>query len=57
MAWRGVFAGGGALLDGLEEAVEEGTGIPTVLAEEPTTAVARGTGAYLGLMTEFERGR
>ena len=58
VAKRGiVLAGSGAVLDGLEEAIEEGTGIPTVLAEEPATAVARGTGAYLGLMTEFEKGR
>ena len=52
-----VLTGGGAILDGLEEAIERGTGVRATLAEDPITAVARGTGAYLRAMTDFERTR
>ena len=52
-----VLTGGGAILDGLEDAIERGTGVKAVLADEPITAVARGTGAYLKAMTDFERSR
>ena len=39
-----VLTGGGALLHGLEDLIEENTGITTMTAEEPLTAVAIGTG-------------
>ena len=42
-----VLTGGGALLQGLEELIEENTGINTMTAEEPLTAVAIGTGKYI----------
>lgn len=48
-----VLTGGGALLRGLEELIEEKTGINTITAEEPMTAVAIGTGKYV----EFLSGR
>lgn len=48
-----VLTGGGALLRGLEELIEEKTGINTMTAEEPMTAVAIGTGKYI----EFLSGR
>ena len=48
-----VLTGGGALLRGLEELIEEKTGINTMTAEEPMTAVAIGTGKYV----EFLSGR
>lgn len=41
-----VLTGGGALIDGLEELIEEQTGINTVTAEQPISAVAIGTGRY-----------
>lgn len=45
---RGIFlAGGGSLLRGLPEMVEEAVGIPTRLAEDPLTAVVRGCGIIL----------
>ncbi|MEE0954811.1 MAG: rod shape-determining protein [Eubacterium sp.] len=48
---RGILlVGGGAMLVGMEEAIEEVTGIPTVLAEHPISAVARGTAMYLEKM-------
>lgn len=44
-----VMTGGGSLLSGLEELIEEKTGINTMTAEEPMTAVAIGTGRYIEL--------
>ena len=43
-----VLTGGGALLNGLEELIESKTGINTMTAEEPMTAVAIGTGQLCG---------
>ena len=42
-----VLTGGGALLRGLEELLEDRTGINTMTAEEPMTCVAIGTGKYV----------
>ncbi|MCR4716164.1 MAG: rod shape-determining protein MreB [Lachnospiraceae bacterium] len=48
IAERGiVLTGGGALLHGLEELLAEKTGINTMTAEDPLTAVAIGTGKYV----------
>lgn len=48
IAERGiVLTGGGCLLYGLEELIEEKTGITTMTAEDPMTAVAVGTGKYV----------
>ena len=44
-----VLVGGGALLGGLEELIEAKTGVNTVTAEDPMTAVAVGTGLYVEL--------
>ena len=44
---RQVLTGGGALLNGLEELIEEKTGISTMTAEDPMSAVAIGTGKYI----------
>ena len=49
---RGIMlTGGGAKLRGLEEMIEEKTGINTMTAEEPTQVVAIGTGEYVELMS------
>ena len=51
IAERGiVLTGGGALLTGLEELIEAKTGIHTVTAKDPMTAVAIGTGKYIDFM-------
>ena len=42
-----VLTGGGALLHGLEDLIEENTGITTMTAEEPLSAVVIGTGKYI----------
>ena len=49
---RGIMlTGGGAKLRGLEEMIEERSGINTMTAEEPTQVVAIGTGEYVELMS------
>ena len=45
-----VLTGGGALLRGLEELIEEKTGINTMTAEDPMKVVAIGTGQYVEFM-------
>lgn len=47
-----VLTGGGALLHGLEDLIEENTGITTMTAEEPLAAVAIGTGKYIEFLSE-----
>ncbi|MDD6283175.1 rod shape-determining protein [Oribacterium sp. HCP28S3_H8] len=42
-----VMTGGGSLLYGLDKLMQEKTGINTVLAEDPLTAVAIGTGKFI----------
>ena len=42
----------GALLSGLDALIEEKTGISTMIAEDPLTAVAIGTGKFI----EFAHG-
>ena len=44
-----VMTGGGALLYGLDKLMQEKTGITTMLAEDPLTAVAIGTGRSIDL--------
>ena len=45
-----VLTGGGALLRGLEDLISSKTGINTMTAEEPMTAVAIGTGKFVEFM-------
>ena len=42
-----VMTGGGSLLSGFDALIEEKTGINTVIAEDPMTAVAIGTGRFV----------
>ena len=44
-----VLTGGGALLSGLDALIEEKTGINTIVADNPLTAVAIGTGKFIEL--------
>lgn len=53
-----VMTGGGALLGALDQVIEERTGLPVSVAEDPSSAVARGIGIamadplYRGLLAE-----
>lgn len=56
IAVRGiVLTGGGCLLRGLDELIESKTGINTMTAEDPMTAVAIGTGQYIDMIDEQNR--
>lgn len=46
-----VLTGGGAMLRGLEELIQERTGINTMTAEQPMKVVAIGTGQYIEFLS------
>jgi len=52
-----VLTGGGAMLRGLEELIEERTHINTMTADEPMTCVAIGTGRYIEFLAGYHEGR
>ena len=50
-----VLTGGGSLIQGLEDLIEEKTGINTMTAEDPLTAVALGTGKYIEYLADDDK--
>ena len=50
-----VLTGGGSLIEGLVELIEEKTGINTMTAEDPLTAVAIGTGKYIEYLADDDK--
>jgi rod shape-determining protein MreB len=42
-----VLAGGGALLQGIEQLLREETGLPVLIADDPVSAVVKGAGMAL----------
>ena len=51
-----VLTGGGSLLRGLDDLIASKTGINTVTAEDPMTAVAIGTGRYVEFLAGYREG-
>jgi rod shape-determining protein MreB len=49
-----VLAGGGAMLRGIGQVIEERTGLSVRIADEPLTCVARGTATYLENLEEWK---
>ena len=49
-----VLTGGGALVSGLEELIHSRTGINTMTAEDPLTAVAIGTGKFVEFLASYK---
>lgn len=45
-----LLTGGGALLNGIDEVIQENTGIVTHIAEDPLTVVAVGTGKFVSFL-------
>jgi rod shape-determining protein MreB len=51
---KGIYlAGGGALINGLKEMLQDYLGIPIIIADEPLMSVAKGTGAILENLAAF----
>ncbi|NQW30634.1 MAG: rod shape-determining protein [Ignavibacteria bacterium] len=48
-----ILTGGGALLKGLDERLRQETSLPVIVAEDPLTAVVRGTGKVLEDLTAY----
>ena len=56
IADRGIIlTGGGSMLQGLDELIEAKTGIHTIVADDPMTAVAIGTGKYVEYMSDHKK--
>ncbi len=51
-----IMTGGGSLLYGLDKRIEESTGIKVIVAEEPLSCVATGTGKALGSIDILKSG-
>ncbi len=51
-----IMTGGGSLLYGLDKRIEERTGIKVIVADEPLSCVAKGTGKALGSLDLLETG-
>ncbi|MGN1033758.1 MAG: rod shape-determining protein [Intestinibacter sp.] len=51
-----IMTGGGAMLSGLGKRIEQNTGIKVILADDPLSCVAKGTGLSLGSLDLLETG-
>jgi len=48
-----VLTGGGAMLKGLDQKLQEETDLPVIMADDPLTCVVRGTGKVLEDMNKY----
>jgi len=48
-----VLTGGGALLTNIDQLIREETNLPIVIAEDPMTAVVRGSGIALEYLDKY----
>ncbi|MDD2377190.1 MAG: rod shape-determining protein, partial [Clostridia bacterium] len=54
---RGIYiTGGGGLINGLDQLIQERTGISTMISEDPISCVALGTGKALNHIEMLETG-
>ena len=51
-----ILTGGGSLVYGLDKLIEEKTGITTMVAEDPLSCVAIGTGRFIELVNSQDEG-
>ena len=51
-----IMTGGGSLLYGLDKRIEEKTGIEVIVADDPLSCVAKGTGNALGSIDLLKSG-
>ncbi len=51
----GVMAGGGSLLRNLSQKISESIGVPFIIADDPLSCVARGTGAVLDNLEVYKK--
>jgi rod shape-determining protein MreB len=51
-----IMTGGGALLYGLDKRIEQSTGIKVIIADDPLSCVAKGTGSALTSLDLLEKG-
>jgi len=51
-----MLTGGGALLRGIDQLIQEETALPVLIAEDPLSCVVRGGGRILELTGEHGRG-
>ena len=49
-----IVTGGGALMYGIDKRIQEGTGIKVIIAEDPKSCVAIGTGKSLDILDKLE---
>jgi rod shape-determining protein MreB len=50
-----MLTGGGALLKGLDERIRMETNLPVHVADDPLTAVVRGTGKVIDNLNDFSK--
>lgn len=50
-----ILSGGGALLKNIDQLITQSTGVPSFVAEDPLTCVARGAGAVLDNLEVYKR--